>query len=94
MNITQKINDRLVSLFNIVMKTEEEAIKKSSMHNLSITEVHTLVAIGLEEARTMSQVAETLKISVSTLTSAINRLVEKKVVNRFRGPNRRIMMLN
>ncbi|MGI6732175.1 MAG: nitronate monooxygenase [Anaerovoracaceae bacterium] len=94
MNITQKINDRLVSLFNIVMKTEEEAIKKSSMHNLSITEVHTLVAIGLEEARTMSQVAETLKISVSTLTSAINRLVEKKVVNRFRGPeDRRIVKL-
>lgn len=94
MDITKRINEILVSLFNSVLKMEEEAIKDSSRHNLSITEVHTLTAIGAGKAKTMTQVAGSLKISVSTLTAAINRLVEKKYVNRFRVPeDRRIVKI-
>jgi NAD(P)H-dependent flavin oxidoreductase YrpB (nitropropane dioxygenase family)/DNA-binding MarR family transcriptional regulator len=73
---------------------EEDAIKSSSKHNLSITEVHTLAAIGSGKAKTMTQVAAKLKISVSTLTTAINKLVDKKYVNRFRVPeDRRIVKI-
>lgn len=94
MDITKKLNDILVSLFNSVLKMEEDAIKNSSKHNLSITEVHTLAAIGAGRARTMTQVAASLKISVSTLTTAINKLVDKKYVNRFRVPeDRRIVKI-
>lgn len=92
MDITKRLNDILVSLFNSVLKMEEAAIKSSSKHNLSITEVHTLAAIGAGRAKTMSQVATNLKISVSTLTTAINKLVDKKYVTRFRVPeDRRIV---
>ena len=94
MNITEKLNDILVSLFNNVLKIEEDAIKNSSRHNLSITEIHTLAAIGPGKAKTMTQVAASLKISVSTLTSAINKLVNKKYVNRYRVPeDRRIVKI-
>lgn len=94
MDITKKLNDILVSLFNSVLKMEENAIKNSSKHNLSITEVHTLTAIGAGKAKTMTQVAARLKISVSTLTIAINKLVDKKYVNRFRIPeDRRIVKI-
>ena len=94
MDITKKLNDILVSLFNSVLKMEEDAIKNSSRHNLSITEVHTLTAIGAGKAKTMTQVAANLKISVSTLTTAINKLVDKKYVNRFRVPeDRRIVKI-
>ncbi len=94
MDITKKLNDILVSLFNNVLKMEEDAIKNSSRHNLSITEIHTLTAIGEGKAKTMTQVAAALKISVSTLTTAINKLVDKKYVNRFRVPeDRRIVKI-
>ncbi|MDD4565761.1 MAG: MarR family transcriptional regulator, partial [Eubacteriales bacterium] len=94
MNITEKLNDILVNLFNRVLKIEEDAIKNSSRHNLSITEVHTLAAIGPGKVKTMTQVAASLKISVSTLTTAINKLVEKKYVNRYRVPeDRRIVKI-
>lgn len=94
MDLTKKLNDILVSLFNSVLKMEEEAIKNSSKHNLSITEVHTLTAIGTGKPKTMTQVAASLKINVSTLTTAINKLVDKKYVNRFRVPeDRRIVKI-
>lgn len=94
MDVIKKLNDILVSLFNSVLKMEENAIRNSSRHNLSITEVHTLAAIGPGKAKTMTQVAASLKISVSTLTTAINKLVDKKYVNRFRVPeDRRIVKI-
>lgn len=94
MDETKRINEILVSLFNSVLKMEECAIKESSRHNLSITEVHTLEAIGAGKAKTMTQVAASLKINVSTLTVAITKLVNKGYVNRFRVPeDRRIVKI-
>ncbi len=94
MDITTKLNDILVNLFNRILKIEEDAVKNSSRHNLSITEIHTLAAIGTGRARTMTQVAASLKISVSTLTTAINKLVDKRYVNRFRvSEDRRIVKI-
>lgn len=89
-----KLNEILVNLFNIVLKMEEKAIKESTRHDLSITELHTLVAIGPGKPKTMSQVAASLKISVSTLTAAVNKLVKKGYVERFRIPeDRRIVSI-
>ena len=74
----RKINDILVNLYNLVLKLEEDAIRKDSSHNnVSIKEVHTLVAIGTGRPKTMTHVANILGINVSTLTIAINRLVKK-----------------
>ncbi|MCB6994062.1 nitronate monooxygenase [bacterium 210820-DFI.6.37] len=94
MDNVRKINDILVNLFNVVLKLEEKAIKESTNRDLSITELHTLAAIGQGRPKTMSQVAASLKISVSTLTAAVNKLVKKGYVDRFRIPeDRRIVKI-
>ena len=90
----RRINDILVNLFNLVLKLEEAAIRSTSLRNLSITEVHTLVAIGTGRPRTMTHVANLLGIKVSTLTAAVNKLVRKGYVERLRDDrDRRIVRI-
>ncbi|MDO4393977.1 MAG: nitronate monooxygenase [Bacillota bacterium] len=80
----RKINNIIVDIFSLVELLEEESVKGSSFENLSLKEVHTLVAVGSGRPKTMTNVASTLGISVSTLTTAINKLVKKGYVDRFR----------
>lgn len=94
MDTVKKINEILVSLFNSVLKMEERALQDSTSLNLSITEIHTLEAIGANKPKTMTQVANGLKISVGTLTVAINKLVKKGYVERSRvSEDRRIVKI-
>jgi NAD(P)H-dependent flavin oxidoreductase YrpB (nitropropane dioxygenase family)/DNA-binding MarR family transcriptional regulator len=94
MDTVKKINEILVSLFNSVLKMEEKALQNSTNLNLSITEIHTLEAIGSGKPKTMTQVAGALKISVGTLTVAINKLVAKGYVERSRvSEDRRIVKI-
>lgn len=82
---TEKVlNEVLVELFNDILTIEQSAIKADKLRDLSITEVHTIAAIGMYEARTMSEVASDLGITVGTLTTAINNLVKKDYVERKR----------
>ena len=90
----RKMNDTLVSIFNTVLKMEEEAVRKASYDDISITEAHTLEAIGTGRPRTMTHVANILGIKVSTLTTSVGKLVKKGYVHRFRDENdRRIVKI-
>ena len=94
MEKTKKIiNELLVEIFNHILAIEEEQLKKAGI-NLSINEIHTLEAIYNHPDPTMSNIAKKLRITTGTLTTNINRLVEKKLVNRFVDPNdrRRIIL--
>ena len=51
------LNNILVKLFNNILRIEEFALKSAPFNDLSITEMHTIEAIGIEKARTMSEVA-------------------------------------
>ena len=94
MDTVKKINEILVSLFNSVLKMEERALQDSTSLNLSITEIHTLEAIGTGKPKTMTQVAGALKISVGTLTVAISKLVKKGYVERSRvSEDRRVVKI-
>ena len=44
---------------------------------LSVSEIHTLVAVGRRAPKTMSTIAQDLLINVSTLSIAINKLEKK-----------------
>ena len=88
------LNMLLVKLFNDILKIEGAAIKSAPFNDLSITEMHTIEAIGIEKARTMSEVALDLKITVGTLTTAINKLIKKGYVNRRRiEEDRRVVLI-
>lgn len=79
------INTLLVEIFNNILTIEEEALKEGKFHDVSVTEVHTVDTVGMYSAKSMSEVAKALDITVGTLTVAINNLVKKGYVERFRS---------
>ncbi|WP_185741032.1 fatty acid biosynthesis transcriptional regulator FabT [Enterococcus faecalis] len=90
----ETVNDYLVSVFNDILTIEESELKKSQFNDLSITEMHTIEAIGMYKKKTSSEVAKELSITVGTLTVAINNLVKKGYVERFRSEDdRRVVKL-
>lgn len=78
------INTYLVRLFNQILAIEEKSLTDKGLTNLSMTEVHTIEAIGLYEPCTMTEVARYLRITLGTLTTSVNRLVKKGYVTRYR----------
>lgn len=88
------INELLVELFNDVLQIEEQSLRNGPISDISITEIHTIEAIGMYEERTMSEVAQSLKITVGTLTTAINKLIKKEYVERKRiEEDRRVVLI-
>jgi DNA-binding MarR family transcriptional regulator len=88
------VNEILVETFNDILQIEHRALKEGVLNDLSITEIHTIDAIGMYKYRTMTQVAQDLKITVGTLTTAINKLLKKGYVDRKRGEeDRRSVMI-
>ena len=89
------INQLLVEIFNDIEKIEQKTLKEGKFNDLSLTEVHTIEAIGMYESKAMSEVANKLNITVGTLTIAINNLVKKKYVERKRSEkDRRVVKIS
>lgn len=90
----ETINDYLVNVFNEILTIEETALQNSSFEDLSIKEMHTVEAIGMYQRRTTTEVAKMLRVTVGTLTVAVNNLVRKGYVERIRSENdRRVVKL-
>ncbi|MDT8716255.1 MarR family transcriptional regulator [Clostridium sp. 19966] len=88
------VNELLVDLFNDILQIEQSALKSGPLKDLSVTEIHTIEAIGMYEPRTMSEVAADLKITVGTLTTAVNKLIKKEYVRRNRiEEDRRVVLI-
>jgi DNA-binding MarR family transcriptional regulator len=84
MNSAKKvINDLLVEIFHHILSIEGSMLTERGV-SLSMNEVHVLEAILKTETPTMSNIAKRLRVTVGTLTTAINRLVEKGYVDRKR----------
>jgi len=77
------INELLVEIFHHILSIEGQMLRQRGV-NLSMNEVHVLEAIQKTEEPTMSHIAKRLRVTVGTLTTAINRLVEKGFVERKR----------
>ena len=88
----------LSETFDLVLKTEQLALSKSFKGALSISEIHTIEAIGCQgekNARSMGEIAEDLDIAVATLTVAINKLEKKGYAIRNRPPeDRRVVLIS
>ena len=81
----EQINSELVGVFNNVMWIEEAALKQSLFKDLSIKDMHTIEAISMYEEKSASEVARIIHITPSSMTSAIDKLVEKGYVERRRS---------
>ena len=73
----ETINSDLVWIFDNILHVEAVSVAKEYKGKLSMTEVHTIAAIGTGEHKSMGEVAGRLHITVGTLTVAINNLVKK-----------------
>jgi DNA-binding MarR family transcriptional regulator len=87
-----QINKMLVEVYDDVNHIEEYSIKQGTFRDLSITEIHTIEAVGLYGSKTMSEVAAELEITMGTLTTAVDKLIKKGYVERSRSvTDRRIV---
>lgn len=94
MDLNQYLNEILVALFQNIMDIEEKALITEDFKDITINDMHVIEAVGIEEPRTMSSVAATLSVTVGTLTTAINGLVNKGYVERLSSAkDRRVVLL-
>jgi DNA-binding MarR family transcriptional regulator len=90
-----QINKILVEVYDDVNRIEEYSIKSGAFSDLSITEIHTVEAVGLYRSRTMSEVAAALEITMGTLTTAVDKLIRKGYLERSRSnTDRRIVNIS
>lgn len=88
------INNTLVNLINEIWELEEKAIITEEFKDLTNNDMHVIEAIGLGDGRNMSSIAKKLKITVGSLTIAMNSLVNKKYVERHRSEeDRRVVFV-
>jgi Transcriptional regulators len=91
----QTFNDFMVDLYNDIMSIEEKAVITDDFKDISNNDMHVIEAIGDGKAKNMSTVAKTLKVTVGTLTIAINSLVKKAYVKRVRSEkDRRVVLIS
>jgi len=94
-NTISVLNELLVSTFNDILSIEQKALQSGVFKDLSVTEIHTIEAVGLDGSKTMSEVAGILGITVGTLTIAINHLVKKEYVERSKSAeDKRVVRIN
>ena len=74
-------------------KLEEKAIITDEFKDLTNNDMHVIEAIGLGEGNNMSSIARKLNITVGSLTTAMNSLVNKRYVERHRSEEDRRVVL-
>lgn len=82
-------SEHLLQIINNIVLTEEKALTKGYFEDLSVAELHTLDAVGPYEEKTMTEIAKLLKITIGTLSVAVERLVKKGYVQRRKDENDR-----
>ena len=87
------LDDRLSGTFNSILEIEERSLSNRLTQGLSISEIHTIAAIGLYEVNPMNVVASRLGVTLATLTTAVKRLFERGMVRRDRSEKDRRQVL-
>ena len=85
MDVRNTINTMLVSTFHEILELEEKAIITDEFRDISNNDMHIIEAIGLGSGTRMSVIARRLNITVGSLTTSMNSLVNKGYVARQRS---------
>lgn len=89
------INRQLVNLLYEIIDFEQKAIIVDEFKDISSNDLQIIEAIGIGTPKNMSTTAKMLKVTVGTLTIAINSLVKKGYVKRVRGEeDRRVVFIS
>lgn len=86
------INEIIVELFNNILMIEERSLRQRGVKDLTMTEIHTIEAIGTKRPKTMSEIAEVLDVTMGSLTTMITKLEKKEYVQRSKdSKDRRVV---
>ena len=77
------LNELLVNLFHDILEIEEKSLRDNGS-DLTITEMHTIHAVGDEKPRTMTEISRDLNITMGTLTTGVDKLIKKGYLVRKR----------
>ena len=81
-----KLNIALEDIYHSVMNMEEATLKSSGRLNLSISEMHMIECVGKSEVgRTISEIAEALRIKSPSVTVAVKKLETKGYMEKRPG---------
>ncbi len=81
----EALNDFMVNIFNQILQAEVKAIREHGFHNLSMTEIHLLEQVLKHPNATAGTIAEKLKVTPGTLTTALIPLEKKGYIARERS---------
>ena len=91
----EELDELLSGTFNSILRIEERSLDNRLTHGLTITEVHTIMAVGLHERNPMNVVAARLGVTLATLTTAVAKLVRKGFIERSRfEDDRRVVLVS
>lgn len=90
------LNELLVKNFKDITKIEELVLKKHEVtKDLTMQEIHTIECVGDRKYNLMSEMASELRVTIATLSVAINKLLNKGYIEKERSLiDKRIVNLN
>lgn len=90
---SRELNKLFSATFDSVLRIEEHALDNRLTAGLTISELHTIAAVGLYESKPMKAIAEALHVTLATVTAAVNKLEKKGFVERRRNQEDRRQVL-
>lgn len=81
----KNVNAMLVQIFADMMEWEGRALITEEFQDITNNDMHIIDVIGIDQMKNMSAIAKQLRVTVGTLTIAINNLLKKGYVERTRG---------
>lgn len=85
MGTEYELDDIFESLYSDIKQLEEQTVIEGDFSDVSYNDIRVCDAIGDENCRSSSEVAKKLRVTMGTLTKAIDGLVGKGYVNRERS---------
>ncbi|HPE15887.1 MAG TPA: MarR family transcriptional regulator [Oscillospiraceae bacterium] len=73
------LNSILVEVYHNILRVEEDFLRKNNRIDLSIREMHLIECVGMdrETGKTVSEIAEYLKVARPSVTVMVNKLERK-----------------
>ena len=78
------MNDMLIQVYHNIVRVEEEFLQKNDRINLTIREMHLIECVGMdrENGKTISEIADFLKVRRPSVTVAVSKLEKKGYLTR------------
>lgn len=95
MTVEETLNELLVKLFKDLMEIEGKCLITDEYKDITNNDMHIIEAIGVDEPKKSSDVANLMSITMGTLTKAIDGLTKKGYVERKRSSDdKRVVRLS